>query len=751
MPEKTKTIAGIVIALIIIVGVAYFALTYKPPAPPPPKVEKVFHQRVIILINNEWATRKQLLTTGTADTVYVPAEYISEVNGTTIEGVPYQVEIVSMPDVPEYTIFFACLNTQREPFNDTLIRQALAWATPYSAIYEAVYMGLMRPYWGVLPFGMPGWTDFGIYKYEYNLTKAQELIEQTDAYRLNKTYRIEIMYNLGNQARASTATYMQNAWGRLTNMAGDPIFEISVSAYNWPTVLAKGETGDYDVWLIGWAPDYVDPDNYAGPMFYGATEFSYLAVHTVETAEEVANYVKEGAKVIETPNYFVVVGESGTGFTPTQTGKPYVVVSYVVDWEATPTIDELMEKGLGFAYINPAFYRNIPADALIIAGRELVFDPTVREAIYNAIHIISNHEVPILWLGQYVPYRTRWTWVDGYYYHPVLPVRWDLLYEYSDAPVQSVGIGDYVNDPSTFVVSTIGWPRSFDPAASYESFGWNIFYQTGGHLLTYWKGETAEFTPDIGVAWAYSLDKGWLYFVIRGDVVAYDQWHDTTYSIDASDVLFTLWRINRLRHSVSWMIDAFIDVNASTWYTEEEFDSIIKSEGILAVYHGVTREIKDGGLNELLDFFGYEGTTAHVVALKLYVPYPAILAILADPFTKILPAEYVLGENYTLAMEDTDNGRNPAGYANYVGTYWKTDWTHALLHEYPVSTGPYYLKEYVEDSYMIFEYNPYYWNKTLWKDLFGFEAATGGYLAQADSIGSIFSFITLPINRELKL
>jgi len=681
MASRTTYIIGGIIIIILIIGGAYFALTYKPPAP----------------------------------------------------KVTYKVEIQSLPDEPEYTILFVTLNVYRnktvttdtgtvveKPFADPLIRQALAWATPYEAIYETVYRGLMRPYYGVIPFGMPGWTDFGINKYTYNLTKAQELISKTDAYKNNRTYQIEIMYNLGNQARATIATLLQNSWGRLTNMAGDPIFQISVSAYNWPTVLAKGETGDYDVWIIGWAPDYVDPDNYATPMFYGATDFSYLEVVEVTTAAEVANYVKTGAKVIETPNYYVVVGERGTGFTPTVTGnKPFAVVSYEVNWTATPTIEELMEQGLGFAYINPAFYRNVTADALIIAGQTKVFDPALREAIYNAIHIISNKEVPILWVGQYVPYRVRWTWVEGYYYHPVLPVRWDMLYEKPDAPVVDIGIKDYKNDPSTFVMSTIGWPRSFDPAASYESFGWDIFYQTGAHLLTYWKGETADFTPDAGVAWAFSPDKQWLFFVIRGGMVAYDHWNNKTYPIDASDVLFTIWRIARLHHSVSWMINAFIDVNGSTWYNETEFDNVISQLGGLVAgpYGGGTQTVNS--LSDLLNFFGYTGDTAGVVAFKLTVPYPAILPILADPFTKILAAEYVLGANYTSAMQATNNGKDPAGFANYVGDYWKTDWTHALVDEKPISTGPYYLKEYERDSYMVFEANPYYWNKTLWDQFTG--------------------------------
>lgn len=738
MDEKTKYIIGGIIALIIIVGVIYAAYYWQPPAPGPTPTakQKMFHKQVIYLINNEWATRKQLFTTGTADSVYVPAENIDEVNGTVYQGTDYQINITALYEAAEFGIFFATLNCHRAPFNGTdglYVRQALAWATPYQSIYDVVYNGLMRPYYGVLPYGMPGWTDYNIMKFNGSLDVAQSLIAKTSLYNQNKTYQIEIMYNLGNQARANVATLLQNSWGRLVNKWGNPIFQISVAAYNWPTVLAKGETGDYDVWLIGWAPDYVDPDNYATPMFYGATSFSSIEVHEVTSASDVANYIKnnENATVIETPNYYVVVGQKGTGFTPTQTGKKYLVVAYEANWTDTPTIEELMAQGLGFSYINPSFYRNVTADALIIAGQAYVYDPQQREAIYNAIHEISNFESPAIWVGQYVPTRVTWTWAGGHYFHPVLPARWDLLYEYSDAPSVDIGIGSYKNNASTWVVSTIGWPRSLDPASSYETFGWLIFYETGSTLVTYWKEETESFTPNLGVAWAYSQDKGELYFVIRGGVVAYDHWNDKTYPIDASDVLFSLWRIARLRHSVSWMINAFIDVNSSTWLTETEFDNYIKSNGVLAVYKGKSKTIT-GGLDDLLSFFGYSGETAHVLKLKLYVPYPAILSILADPFTKALPAEYVLGENYTAAMQATNNGKNPAGYAQYVGNYWKTDWTHALLHQYPVSTGPYYLKEYEEDSYLVFEYNPYYWNASMWKDLYGFDAETGTYVTSQD-------------------
>jgi len=47
-------------------------------------------------------------------------------------------------------------------------------------------------------------------------------------------------------------------------------------------------------------------------------------------------------------------------------------------------------------------------------------------------------------------------------------------------------------------------------------------------------------------------------------------------------------------------------------------------------------------LSQLLEFFGSTNiSTANVVELKLTMPYPAILAILADAFLSVVPMKYV--------------------------------------------------------------------------------------------------------------
>ena len=423
---------------------------------------------------------------------------------------------------------------------------------------------------------------------------------------------------------------------------------------------------------------------------------------------------KELVKVIEVSNAIVVVAPKDVELPKIEAkGKKLIIVRYEVDWTKTKPV----ENSTAFVDINPAFYRNVYADALIMAARKII-DPTIRKALYEAIYKMSNEEVPILWLGQYKLVRVYWSWLHGRYYHPTLAERYDLLWEDASAPKVPIGVKDYVNDHRTYVIVTIGWPDTFDPAADYETFGWAIWHNIGDTLVTYWKDEMREVVPDLAVAWARDENATTWYFVIRGGVKAYDPWHNKTYDISAIDVLFTIWRIARLRLDPSWMITEFIDVNASKVLSEEEFEKILATGQLIAEYRG--KRVQPKSLDELLKLFGYSGETAGVVMLKLYFPYAPILSILADPFTSVIPMKYLfdnvpeLKGKYEEALEASNYGKNPAAWAKYIGT-GENEPTHLYLHKYPVGTGPYYVAEYKQDSYIVLKYNPYYWNATLWR------------------------------------
>lgn len=423
------------------------------------------------------------------------------------------------------------------------------------------------------------------------------------------------------------------------------------------------------------------------------------------------------AKVIETSQAVVIVGPKGSvvpSDVQVPAGKKIIVVAYKVDEEKTKPINE----STGFVDIDPSFYRNATVDALIVAARKAT-DPFIRYQLYEAVYKLSNFEVPTLWLGQYVFVRNNWDWVHGRYYHPTLAERWDLIWEDTDAPTVNIGIKDYVNSPNVWVDVTHGWPDTFDPAADYETFGWAVWHNIGDSLVTYWKTNTETVSPDLAVAWVHNANGTEWYFVIRGGVKAYDPWHDTTYDINAVDVLFSLWRIARLGLDPSWMITAFFDMNASSVLSEGEFNQELQSGNLVAEVNGKT--VQPTSLQDLLNAFGYNGQTAGVVKLKLYYPYGAVLSILADPFASIVPMKYFfdnvdqLKGKYQDALSASNNGKNPSAWAQFIGT-GEQEPTHLYLNQYPVGTGPYYVEDMQENSYLVLHYNPYYWNKTLWSN-----------------------------------
>ncbi len=540
------------------------------------------------------------------------------------------------------------------------------------------------------------------------------------------TISFTIYYNTGNVQREQLASLLASEWGKLG-------FKVTVQGLEWPVLLDKIMNPDeFDVYIIGWAPDYIDPDDYAGPMAYGGTQFKSLNVFTVASAADVSNHLKS-AIVYDVGDYAVVVGEKGTGASVTiPSGKTILVVQYEVDEQATKPVGE----STPWVNINPGMYRNATGDALIKAGT-IVTNPSWREAIYNAVQQHTNQELPLLWIGQYLFLHGQWTWVYGWYYHPVMPIRFDLIWENASAPdvkIGTLGKGkantpqkDYYNNESVVSISTFGWPESFDPAADYETFGWAIFWQTGDPLVTYWKTETEYVSKDLAVAWAYSDDGLDYYFVIRGGVKAYNRWADLgvfggnktdeVYNISAIDVLFSLWRIAALELDPSWMITSYVNVSASEVMTESEFNNTLKTGNLKTDFKGKVHTPTN--LSDLLKFFGSEGSdTAGVVHIKLTQPYPAILPILADAFTIPVPMKYVfdaLGWNYTEAVEASNNGKNPDAWAQWInGTLGEDEPTHRLLHEYPVATGPFYVYDYLDNQWIILKKNPYYWNQTLY-------------------------------------
>ena len=437
------------------------------------------------------------------------------------------------------------------------------------------------------------------------------------------------------------------------------------------------------------------------------------------SSSEAAKYISahmSKATIIDTPNYVVAVGPEGSGATVgSLPKKPVIVVTYKVNEKETPTIQELMNESQGSGQINPAFFRDPNMDALIQLARKET-NLKIRAALYNALEVLANKEVPEIVIGENKAARVSWNWVHNWYYNPVLAPRWDLVMEDKKAPTVKTGIGEYKNRPGSIVMATFGWPKSFDPAFDYETFGWALYHNVGDTLVTYWENETKKVSPDLAVAWAHNKDGTVWYFVIRGGVKAYDPKNGQLYPINATDVEFEFWRVLRAGYSVNWMLKTYTDLSKSYAMTDKEFEKVLKNGGLIADFNGKTEKVTS--MDQLLKFFGYSGQTAGVYKLVLPYPYGGILSVIADPYLMVIPAKYMLGDKYEEAMKAANWGRNPEAWNKYIQA-GSNDPIHKMLQNNLIGTftGPFYIKEAKQNSYIVLERNPHYWNSSIWSKL----------------------------------
>jgi len=711
--RRSLLLIAAAVILIVVAAIAAFMFLQKPAAPQPPVEEQPvvkppFHKAILYVVVNDEGTRINMYKTGVFDIAAVTPARWPDVNNTPVGN--FTLRLVRRPDRPGLTIQYIGLNPMSVPLNITEVRLALAYATPYDVILNQVFNRLYTRLYTIVPKGLTGYTEFGIAKFEYNMSKAKEIINSLKDRGFDPSkYTITIIYNEGSTARQQIAALLQQSWGELG-------FKVVVEAYAWPKYLELVDHFQYDVMLLGWIPDYLDPDNYLMPFVYGGGVFEAIDYRANVAPADVENFIASVDEAIETERFIVVVGPKGTGAAYTgPTNKPLIVVSYSVDWSAT---EANWENPVSMVTLGAGGLKDIVLSALCKASQKIV-EPNVREAVIQAAVIKFNRMCSMIMMGQNIRGENYGSWVYGMYYPLSTFARYDLVYEDRKAPVVDTGVLNVVNDPETMVIGTIGWPDTFDPAKSYESFGWEIFWHVYGRLVTLWKEET-EPVPELAVAWAFSRNMTDLYFIIRGNVVAYDPWNNKTYPITAVDALFSIWRAVRanLPGGPQWMIAEFIDINASSVLTESELDSIARSEGLVTSFRGSSAEVTS--LESLLNFFGYSGPTAGVVRFKLKFPYVPIMQIFVTGVGSIFPMQYALGDQYRAALADSNNGRNPAAWAKYVSP-GSDDPVFMLLSTKPVSTGPYFVADYKEDSYILLRYNPYYWNATLWQELYGFK------------------------------
>ncbi|WP_088008171.1 ABC transporter substrate-binding protein [Indiicoccus explosivorum] len=156
---------------------------------------------------------------------------------------------------PSMNVGYLGFTTTREPFDDPLVRRALAYAIDKQAIVDAFFQGYAETAKNPLPPVIAGYND-EIEDYSYNPEKARELLAQAG---YPDGFEMELW------AMPVPRPYMPDgqkvAEAIQANLA-DVGVEAEIVSYEWATYLEKAQNGEADAFLLGWTGDNGDADNF---------------------------------------------------------------------------------------------------------------------------------------------------------------------------------------------------------------------------------------------------------------------------------------------------------------------------------------------------------------------------------------------------------------------------------------------------------------------------------------------------------
>lgn len=159
-------------------------------------------------------------------------------------------------------IRYLVMNVTKPPFDNPSLRKAIACAVDREEINRIVHLGTVDPLYSMIPIGMVGHlpifqTSFG----NRDVMKAQEHLKEA-GYSEMKNAEIELWF---------TPTHYGDVEDEVAQVVKKSleetgIMKVTLQSSEWAEYTASYVEGGYGIFLLGWYPDYLDPDDYTYPF-----------------------------------------------------------------------------------------------------------------------------------------------------------------------------------------------------------------------------------------------------------------------------------------------------------------------------------------------------------------------------------------------------------------------------------------------------------------------------------------------------
>ena len=150
---------------------------------------------------------------------------------------------------------YLAFNTEKKPFTDKKVRQALSLAINKKAIIDAVFQGSGKIAKNPIPPTMWSYND-NIKDYPYDPEAAKKLLAEAgfaNGFETN-IWAMPVQRPYNPNARRM-AEIIQADWAKIGVKA-------KIVSYEWGEYLKRSKDGEHETVLLGWTGDNGDPDNF---------------------------------------------------------------------------------------------------------------------------------------------------------------------------------------------------------------------------------------------------------------------------------------------------------------------------------------------------------------------------------------------------------------------------------------------------------------------------------------------------------
>jgi len=154
---------------------------------------------------------------------------------------------------------YIAFNTEKKPFDNKLVRQALNMATNKEEILKAVYQGNGQVAKNPIPPILWSYNN-NVKDYPYDVAKAKALLAQAG---YPNGFEVDLWYlpvtRPYNPDGKRMAEMIQADWEKVGVKA-------KLITYEWAEYRKRSKTGEQSVMMFGWSGDNGDPDNFFVPL-----------------------------------------------------------------------------------------------------------------------------------------------------------------------------------------------------------------------------------------------------------------------------------------------------------------------------------------------------------------------------------------------------------------------------------------------------------------------------------------------------